>query len=58
MGRTVVVQCQTDGWTVIQSRGQHGNPSNYFYRGWQEYVRGFGEPGERGNPLLINFSLV
>ena len=32
-------------WIVIQSRGQFGNPIKYFYRGWEEYANGFGEPG-------------
>ncbi len=43
-GRTVDVRCRKQ-WTVIQSRGQFGNPVDYFYRGWDEYVAGFGEPG-------------
>ena len=40
------VWCSGDGWTVIQSRGQFGNPEEYFYRGWAEYVAGFGVPGK------------
>ena len=47
LGQRVEVQCQSEGWTVIQSRGQHGNPSKYFLRGWDDYRKGFGEPGER-----------
>ncbi len=35
-----------DGWTVIQSRGQFGNPGDYFLRGWDSYVKGFGVPGK------------
>ena len=34
-----------DGWTVFQSRGQFCNPVDYFFRGWNDYVQGFGEPG-------------
>ncbi len=41
----VKVQCMDDGWTVIQSRGQFGNPKDYFLRKWDSYVAGFGEPG-------------
>ena len=32
-------------WIVIQSRGQFGNPQNYFNRDWDECVDGFGVPG-------------
>ena len=32
---------------VIQRRGQFGNPVDYFYRNWDEYVDGFGETGEK-----------
>ena len=39
------VYCDEDGWTVIQSRGQFGNPIDYFYRYWEDYAAGFGEPG-------------
>ena len=39
------VYCDPDGWTVIQSRGQFGNPVDFFYRDWAEYLRGFGTPG-------------
>ena len=42
----VEVECLEGGWTVIQSRGQFGYPSNYFDRGWTEYEAGFGVPGE------------
>ena len=41
----VHVACDAEGWTVIQSRGQFGSPVDYFLRGWDEYVQGFGEPG-------------
>ena len=37
--------CLEGGWTVIQSRGQFENPIDYFSRGWEEYVSGFGDPG-------------
>ena len=41
--------CTNDGWTVIQSRGQFGNPPDYFSKKlWSEYVAGFGTPGTRG----------
>ena len=34
-------------WTVIQQRGQHGNPEDYFSsKGWSDYVLGFGEEGK------------
>ena len=39
------VFCDPEGWTVIQSRGQFENPVDYFYKNWDEYVKGFGEPG-------------
>ncbi len=42
----VEVACMADGWTVIQSRGQFGNPKDYFYRNWDSYVKGFGVPGK------------
>jgi len=31
------------GWTVIQRRGHFGNSEN-FYRGWNDYRNGFGDP--------------
>ena len=37
--------CLEDGWTAIQSRGQFGNPKDFFLKKWDEYVMGFGEPG-------------
>lgn len=39
------VYCDLHGYTVIQSRGQFGNPTTYFYREWQEYLKPFGTPG-------------
>ena len=31
------------GWTVIQRRGDFGNPQDYFLRNWTEYRNGFGD---------------
>ena len=39
------VYCDPEGWTVIQSRGQFKNRIDYFYRDWDEYLKGFGTPG-------------
>ena len=39
------VYCTNDLWTVIQSRGQFGNPEDFFYQEWEEYEKGFGVPG-------------
>ncbi len=44
--KKVPVYCAEDGWTVIQSRGQFGNPVDYFYRGFSSYEEGFGVPGK------------
>ena len=44
-GTLVEVFCDDDGWTVIQSRGQFGNPIDLFYRNFQAYMRGFGIAG-------------
>ena len=41
----VSVYCLQEGWTVIQSRGQFGNPTDYFNKTWAEYQDGFGTPG-------------
>ena len=38
--------CTSDGWTVIQSRGQFGNSPDFFYKNWEEYKKGFGEAGD------------
>ena len=38
--------CLEEGWTVIQSRGQYGNPSDYFFKTWAEYKDGFGKAGK------------
>ena len=37
--------CLEGGWTAIQSRGQFENPQDMFLKKWDEYVKGFGEPG-------------
>jgi len=34
------------GWTVVQRRGDFGNPEDYFYRGWNDYKFGFGNQQE------------
>ena len=34
--------------TVIQRRGQFGNSLDYFYREWDDYLAGFGDPGNTG----------
>ena len=49
------VHCDPDGWTVIQSRGQFGNPVDHFYRGWDEYLNGFGNPGQTRTRTIRNF---
>lgn len=40
----VFCDMQTDGggWTIIQRRGNYGQPKDYFYKNWQEYKMGFG----------------
>ena len=40
-----LAECDSDGWTIIQSRGQFDNRNAYFYRRWDSYVDGFGVPG-------------
>ncbi|XP_077532212.1 techylectin-5A-like [Haemaphysalis longicornis] len=56
-GKIVYCDMDTDngGWTVIQRRGQYGNPVYYFYRNWTEYDSGFGDPAKEywiGNSVL------
>ena len=41
----LTVYCMRGGWTVIQSRGQFGNPKDFFYKPWTDYELGFGTPG-------------
>ena len=31
---------------MIQQRGPHGNPEDYFARSMADYVRGFGDPNK------------
>jgi len=38
--------CDVQGYTVIQSRGQFGNPKDYFSGNWNKYKMGFGVPGK------------
>lgn len=57
LGLAVHCDMETDGggWTVIQKRGQFGNPVYYFYRNWTEYANGFGDPTKEywiGNNVL------
>ena len=39
--------CDADGWTVFQSRGQFGNEKTYFKRDWDQFVKGFGRAGNK-----------
>jgi hypothetical protein len=41
------VYCDSEGWTVIQSRGQYDNSIYYFLRDWEAYEKGFGQAGEK-----------
>ena len=43
--------CLEEGWTVIQSRGQYGNPIDFFYKTWSEYKSNFGKPGKQLNNI-------
>jgi len=47
-GNIVKVYCDMDtdggGWTVLQQRGDNGNPEDYFHRDWADYEQGFGDP--------------
>ncbi|KAK8756710.1 hypothetical protein V5799_000587 [Amblyomma americanum] len=60
-GQAVYCDMETDGggWTVIQRRGQFGNPAYYFYRNWTEYSVGFGDPTKEywiGNNALSSLT--
>lgn len=46
--KTVYCDMETrgGGWTVIQRRGDYGNPEDYFLRNWTDYKAGFGDPGQ------------
>jgi len=49
-GENITVYCDMEteggGWTVLQRRGDFGNPDDYFLRKWPEYKDGFGDPEE------------
>ena len=51
----VNVNCLEGGWTVFQSRGQFGNPVDYFDKGWSEYKAGFGTPGKYEKIPIVTF---
>ena len=40
----IKAKCLEGGWTVIQSRGNYENSIDYFLKGWEKYVNGFGDP--------------
>ena len=44
--RSIRVYCDDDGFTTIQSRGQFGNPEDYFFRNWDAYLQQFGTAGK------------
>ena len=37
------MQSSGGGWTVLQRRGDFGNPPDHFFRNWTAYRDGFGE---------------
>ena len=45
-GKVHKVSCEADGWLVFQSRGQFGNPEDFFFKDWQAYLNPFGTPGK------------
>ena len=49
-----LVQCDPEGWTVFQSRGQFNNGDNHFFRDWASYKIGFGTAGK----LLRNITYM
>ena len=50
------IYCLQDGWTVIQSRGQFGNPTDYFNKTWAEHRAGFGTPCIREKFFNLNLA--
>ncbi len=56
--QSVKTLCKSDGWTVIQSRGQFSTyPKDYFSnKTFKEYQAGFGTPGVK-NDFVLLFSL-
>ncbi len=55
----VPAYCDKNGWTIIQSRGQHGNQKDLFYKGWKDYEDGFGVAGNKYVPFsLANVNLM
>ena len=40
------LKCLSDGWTIIQHRGQYGNPKDMFARNFSDYMAGFGNSGK------------
>lgn len=60
-GLPVYCDMESDGggWTVIQKRGQYGNPALYFKRDWKDYANGFGDPAKEywlGNRAIHNLT--
>ena len=47
-GKNISVYCDMEteggGWTVLQRRGDFGNPDDFFLRRWRGYKEGFGDP--------------
>jgi hypothetical protein len=52
--------CKSDGWTVIQSRGQFPSfPKDYFStKTWKEYQVGFGTPGTKKIKTCLKRCLI
>ena len=42
LGTTHNFEAARESWIVVQSRGQFGNPDDYFVRNWTQYENGFG----------------